>query len=63
MDIYALKGTKVKFLNDNGYDHDRKFALEKGLEQGQNYEVQLFICIPCGIQCRVQYRNVFTRRL
>ena len=41
MDIFRTKyGSKVKYLNKNGYDSDRSFA-NKYLKEGEEYTVRL----------------------
>jgi len=39
MNIYAGRGSKVVYLDENGYDSDRKWARECGLVKGQIYTV------------------------
>lgn len=39
MDIYSKPGTKVRYLDENGYDHQPVDAREAGLVKGQLYEV------------------------
>jgi hypothetical protein len=35
--LYAPKGTKLTYLDENGYDCDRKYAKGCGLIKGQQY--------------------------
>ena len=37
MNIYSKPGSKVVFLNKNGYDSDRKYAVDIGLIEGKEY--------------------------
>lgn len=39
MNIYAPRGAKVVFLNQNGYDHDLEYARSCGLVEGHTYTV------------------------
>lgn len=39
MNIYASRGSKVSFLNKNGYDRDLTYANEAGLKEGEVYTV------------------------
>jgi hypothetical protein len=39
MDIYSKPGTKIVFINKNGYDHERESA-NKILKVGQIYTVE-----------------------
>lgn len=39
MNIYAPRGAKVVFLNQNGYDHDLEHARSCGLVEGHTYTV------------------------
>lgn len=34
MNIYAQRGTKVRFLAENGYDHQKEKCRELGLKKG-----------------------------
>ena len=42
MRIDAPEGTKVRYLNQNGYDGDREYA-NKYLKEGQIYEVEFTV--------------------
>lgn len=39
MNIYSKRGTKIVFIGENGYDHDKASAKEI-LKVGQEYTVQ-----------------------
>lgn len=39
MDIYSKEGTKVKYMNKNGYEGDREYA-NKFLKEGKVYTVE-----------------------
>lgn len=39
MDIYSDSGTKVKFMNRNGTEHDRNYAIDNGLWTTEVYTV------------------------
>ena len=39
MNIHSPRGTKVIYLDENGYDYQRKYAREAGFVKGQTYTV------------------------
>lgn len=38
--MYAPVGTKVTYLDENGYDYDRRYAIDCGLIKGQQYTLE-----------------------
>ena len=38
---FKTKGTKVKFLNRNGYDHHLKRAQEAGMKEGDEFTIKI----------------------
>ena len=39
MDIQSPEGTKIVFINKNGYSHEPEDARERGLIEGETYTV------------------------
>ena len=40
MDLKTKIGSKVKYLDENGYDRDREWAQHMGLKKGEVYTVR-----------------------
>lgn len=48
MDIYSPKGTKVIFLDKNGYEHHREHAKSSGMKKGDELTVSSTVVHSCS---------------